>query len=139
MRQAIAGQLSASGSKSAPVARSAPAAKPAAKPAAATRVARAAASAAVEAAAPPQIDAEFWQALGGDPGEQMEAILVSAEGLETLLAGLPDEVTVAHKYRLINAVSVRATAAAIRGLVRLPMIKRIEAVRPVAACEPAAS
>ena len=97
------------------------------------------AAAGAAAVAPAQVDPELWRSLSGDPAEEFEAILVSAAGLETLLAQLPAGVTVGHKYRLINSVSVRATAAAIRGLVRLPMIKRIEGVRPVAACEPAAS
>lgn len=85
-----------------------------------------------------RMDPELWRTLGRDPGAEMEAILVSADGLEALLAELPAEVTVAHTYRLINSVAVRATAAAIRGLLRLPVIQRIEGVRPVAACEPAA-
>lgn len=85
-----------------------------------------------------RMDPELWRSLDRDPGAQMEAILVSADGLEALLAELPAEVTVAHTYRLINSVAVRATAAAIRGLLRLPVIQRIEGVRPVAACEPAA-
>lgn len=84
------------------------------------------------------VDADLWQALSGDPAEEVEAILVSAATIETLLAELPAEVTVGHRYRLINAISVQATAAALRRLARLPMIKRIESVRPVAACEQAA-
>lgn len=86
----------------------------------------------------PQVDADLWQALSGDPAEEVEAILVSAATIETLLAELPAEVTVGHRYRLINAISVQATAAALRRLARLPVIKRIESVRPVAACEQAA-
>ncbi len=90
------------------------------------------------AAASPDPASEVLLDLGGDPTREVEAILVSAAGLDGLLAALPAEVEVSHTYRLIGSVAVRAKVAALRKLARLPVIARIESVRPVAAYKPVA-
>jgi hypothetical protein len=81
------------------------------------------------------VDPVLWSAMSGEPGREMEAIIVSTGGLDALLAQLPEDVTVDHMYRLINSVSVRTSAGTLRSLVGLPMIKAIEGVRPVSACD----
>lgn len=116
--------------------RSNPSIKPQSDRAGAASTGARAAVLATAPAASPDPASEVLLDLGGDPSQEVEAILVSAAGLDGLLAALPAEVEVSHTYRLIGSVAVKATVAVLRKLARLPAIARIESVRPVAACKP---
>lgn len=85
---------------------------------------------------PDKVAIELWPMLGGDPEARLEAIVISEVDLDELLAELPPEVTVEHRYRLINSISVRGRAGALLALTQLPMVRSIEAVRPVSAVHP---
>lgn len=82
---------------------------------------------------PDKVAPDLWPMLDGDPAARLEAIVVAEVDLDELLAGLPSEVTVEHRYRLINSISVTARADALLALTRLPMVRSIESVRPVSA------
>ena len=77
------------------------------------------------------VDPEFLNQLLADPDEVLECIVMARGGLAQLEESMPDSVHVEQRYRLIDGLSVSATAAAILELSHLPSVKSIEPVRPV--------
>lgn len=79
------------------------------------------------------VDPELWTMLEGDPEARLQAIVIADADLDALLAELPEDVEIEHRYRLINSISVTARAGTLRELMQLPRVKSIESVRPVTA------
>jgi len=80
-----------------------------------------------------KLDPELARQMDGDPEAQLEAIVTAASKLEDLLASLPPEVVVQHRYHLLGGVAVKASVGALRRLAQLPAVKAIEPVRDVKA------
>lgn len=81
-----------------------------------------------------RVDPELAGLLDGDPSVRLEAIVMSSRGLDELLAALPREVKVTHKYRLIGSVAVIAPAGALRKLAASSAVASMEPVRGVTHC-----
>jgi len=81
-----------------------------------------------------RIEPELAVRLRGDPGTRLEVILTATDGLDELVAQLPTDVQVEHRYRLIAGVAVTATAGTLRRVAEMSVVKSMEPVRPVRSC-----
>ena len=77
------------------------------------------------------VDPDLAGALSGDPRVSVEAIVRSTTGLDELIAALPREVTILHKYRLISSLAVSAPAGVLLRLAESDTVAYMEPVRDV--------
>lgn len=80
-----------------------------------------------------RIDPEMLSQLAGDPETELQAIVSAQDGLEALLAALPADVRVDHTYTLISSVCITTSAATMKKIVEMPVVRSIEPVRGVGA------
>ena len=79
------------------------------------------------------VDPEMVRQLNGDPDAELEAIVTARDEVDELLASLPADVVVRHRYRLIPGIAISAPVGVLRQLVELPTVKSIEPVRALRA------